>query len=82
MVKAARWGNLEELKRLVQEGQDINQADQNESKPLTAAASNGHTDSVEWLIQHGAKLEARDEEGRQLYIGQHLGDATQQWSCY
>ncbi len=64
MFDAAKIGMLEWLKRLVDGGGDVNQRDGYLKRtPLMWAAGNGHTDCVEYLIQNGAKLDLKDEDG-------------------
>ncbi len=59
MNKAAKEGNLEELKRLVEEGHDVNICDEEEGTPLILAAANSHYDCTEYLIKVGAKLDRK-----------------------
>ncbi len=60
MRRAARDGDVEEVRRLVEAGQDINQKDWQERTPLMCAALTGHTDCVEYLIKNGALLHLKD----------------------
>ena len=62
---AARLGHLEELKRLVKAGHDVNQRGSGVGKwtPLMWAARKGHKDCVQYLMQNGAQLDLKDEYG-------------------
>lgn len=51
LIGAARVGNLEELRRLVQQGADLHAEDE---CALRLAASNGHFEVVKYLVEHGA----------------------------
>ena len=64
-VRGAAWrGDLEELKRLVEGGQNVNPRSRwQESTPLMEAAWKGHTECVEYLIQNGAQLDLMDRDG-------------------
>ena len=53
---AAKAGNTTELKRLFDDGADVNEP--NIIPPLQIAAFNGHTDAIELLVAQGADLEA------------------------
>ncbi|EDV98283.1 myotrophin [Drosophila grimshawi] len=51
---AADFGQLKVLEYLVQIGADVNKLDKYGITPLLAAIWEGHTTSVEYLLQHGA----------------------------
>ncbi len=53
---AAERGDFEELRRLVEEGHNVNKRDEWGRTPLMYAADKGHTDCVEYLLQNGAQL--------------------------
>ncbi len=63
MRDAARDGDLEEVKRLVKAGHDVNQRDGEERTPLIWAAEREHTDCMEYLIQNGAQLDLKNIYG-------------------
>jgi len=44
-------------------GSDVNAADYDGRTPLHIAASYGHVDVVDWLVEHGAVLDCRDSFG-------------------
>jgi ankyrin repeat protein len=61
---AARQGNLEVVKYLVEHGADIDKSDNNRDKtPLLAASFKGHFDIVKYLVEKGAKVNAQSING-------------------
>ncbi len=60
---AAWTGDLQELKALIKEGQDVNKRDENNRTPLICAAVRGHTDCVQWLLQSNANVDVQDRWG-------------------
>ena len=63
MNSAAERGDLDELKRLLELGQDVNQKDRYGITPLMLASHQQHTACVEWLLQNGADPQLRDNGG-------------------
>ncbi len=62
---AAILGDLKELKRLIDAGQDVNQRDRKSDRtPRMYAAELGHTDCVQYLIQNGAHA----DEGHNAFV--------------
>jgi ankyrin repeat protein len=60
---AAEKGELDEVKKLVENGYDINAFDDSISfTPLHFAAMNGHIDVVKYLLSVGADVNANEEE--------------------
>eukprot|EP01120_Amphizonella_sp_Union-15-10_P017248 TRINITY_DN9531_c0_g1_i2.p1 TRINITY_DN9531_c0_g1~~TRINITY_DN9531_c0_g1_i2.p1 ORF type:complete len:167 (+),score=21.89 TRINITY_DN9531_c0_g1_i2:43-543(+) len=51
IAEGCRWGNLEVVKYLIENGADINLLDYSESHPLHLAAENGKNDVVEYIIK-------------------------------
>jgi uncharacterized protein len=58
MLKAAKQGNLEAVKQLLDQGEDPDVAAKNGVTPLFAAAGNGDTVMLEALMAHGANVNA------------------------
>ncbi|XP_031330499.1 ankyrin repeat domain-containing protein 50 isoform X1 [Photinus pyralis] len=61
---AARLGQAQVVKVLLQAGADVDQADGDGWTPLRAAAWGGHTEVVELLVKHGCALDSVDAENR------------------
>ncbi len=65
---AASNGQLRILEWLIGQGMDVNQkAGISDSSPLDEAASNGHLESVQCLLNHGAKLDVSNSVGNPLF---------------
>lgn len=60
---AANAGNLEEVKRLLSGGADINASAENGMTPLILASGQGHTKVVELLLRKGADVNAKTNIG-------------------
>ncbi|CAG9861786.1 unnamed protein product [Phyllotreta striolata] len=61
---AARLGQAQVVKVLLENGANADQADVDGWTPLRAAAWGGHTEVVELLVQHGCALDSVDAEHR------------------
>lgn len=62
MGKAAQAGDISELVRLVNTGADVNAVIW-EQTPLHVAVAAGQWEAVAWLIDHGADINALDNDG-------------------
>nr|CAI5859549.1 unnamed protein product [Callosobruchus analis] len=61
---AARLGQAQVVKVLLEAGANADQADVDGWTPLRAAAWGGHTEVVELLVKHGCSLDSVDAENR------------------
>jgi ankyrin repeat protein len=64
LLDAAEKGNLEEVKRLLDKGAEVDARDIGDWTPLHLAADKGHTDVVRLLLDRGADVEASTDRGR------------------
>ena len=53
---ACAQGKYDNVKKLVEQGVDINKKDLANLSPIMRAASNGHKDIVEYLVSNGAQI--------------------------
>ncbi len=63
LIKAAASGNYSEVKRLIEEGADVNARDRVGETALMGASWNGHTEVVKLLIEAEADINAQDNWG-------------------
>lgn len=66
---AASQNNHQVIARLLKRGWDVHDLDADEETPLHRAAQFGGIESVRLLLEHGAKLEAKSGEERELPCG-------------
>ncbi len=64
LLEAAFAGELEEVRRQVSEGVDVNASDPDGRTSLMWAAFNGHATVIEFLLDEGAELDGKDSSGR------------------
>lgn len=57
-------GQLTSVRHALEQGVDVNAADESGNTPLMLAAYNGHTEVVRRLLETGADLRAQNTEGR------------------
>lgn len=58
LKQACKTGNFSEMERLVAQGADVNNLDDGYT-PMVWAAVDGKTESVRWLLDHGAEADLR-----------------------
>lgn len=68
LMSAARDGNNDAVKRVLDLGVEINQRTSRGKTALMLAASNGHTDTVKLLLDRGADLSMTDDYGTTALI--------------
>lgn len=64
LVSAAKWGQEEMARRLLERGADIHRPKKSGETALSAAIKGGQLAMVKLLIEKGADIEARDSLGR------------------
>lgn len=68
LLQAALWGDSEEVKRLLNQGADVNAKDKDGRTALMAAAYKARVESLKLLIDGGADVNAKDVKGRTALI--------------
>lgn len=63
LMFAARSGDIETVRLLLEAGADIDQATAEYGNPLVIASASGHEDLALFLLQSGADLDSTDENG-------------------
>ncbi|TDA37117.1 MAG: hypothetical protein DSO07_12820 [Thermoproteota archaeon] len=58
LIEAARWGDLEKVKKLLDRGADVNARDKDGWTPLHWASVHGHLDVIKLLVERGADVNA------------------------
>ncbi len=73
---AARGGNLEIVKYLIELGLDINNSSMDKmsgNMPIKDAAAKGHIEIAKYLLENGAKLDISEPEKNPLYSAIRIG---------
>lgn len=73
IFQAAKYGNLARVKKLLEDGAGVNDADQYGAYPLHLAAHYGHSASVELLLNKGAHINAMSDGGTALHWASYAG---------
>mmetsp|Transcript_48405 Transcript_48405/g.115189 ORF Transcript_48405/g.115189 Transcript_48405/m.115189 type:complete len:118 (+) Transcript_48405:39-392(+) len=63
MLKAARGGDVVEVKKLLKNGDNVNEEDDDGVTPLHCAAHHGHLKVAQALLEARADITAKDEDG-------------------
>lgn len=61
---AATKGDVNEIKKLLKAGWNVNQEDHRSAMPIHIASMFGHLEAVQVLVQHGADLKDKSYEGQ------------------
>lgn len=64
LIKASFDGNLDTVRKAVEQGVDVDSQDQSGRTPLMMAAFNGHYELVQYLLENGADPNTVDRQGR------------------
>ena len=77
VIEAARSGNLDEIRALVQKGADVNAAEGDGMTALHWAAEGNHAEAASILLYAGARLDARTRIGAYtpLLVASRVGNA-------
>ncbi|HZM01881.1 MAG TPA: ankyrin repeat domain-containing protein [Candidatus Saccharimonadales bacterium] len=77
LLNAARSGDMETLKLLLNKGADVNAKDTNGTTALMGAVMTGRTDAAKLLLDKGADINAKDYSvGTPLMIAAYQGNAS------
>lgn len=68
MIEAAARGDVEEVKKLIAAGANVNSCDYDMRTPLHLAASEGHLELVKLLVSSGATVNAADRFGNNALV--------------
>ena len=63
LIDAARKGDINRIKKLLDKGADVNAKDKDGETALMAAALRGHTEIVQFLLNKGADVNAKRNDG-------------------
>jgi ankyrin repeat protein len=63
ILEAAREGQTEQVRRLIQEGVNVNVKGSNGNTPLHNASCRGHVDTVRYLLDSGANVNVKGWNG-------------------
>jgi len=78
LFEAARFGSLEALECLLENGAEVNIAKMNGSTPLLTACLKGHADCARTLVKYGAAVdrERTDTGATPLWVSSEMGHAA------
>jgi ankyrin repeat protein len=63
VLRAAKAGNFQEVKRFVESGGDVKEKDNNDYTVLHYAAYSGSLEMVKYLVEHGAMVTTEHKQG-------------------
>ncbi len=64
LIEASKNGNLEEIKELIKNGDDVNAKDKDGDTALILASIYGHSEIIKYLVLNGADVNAKDIDTR------------------
>ncbi len=74
LLNEVREGNFENVKKLIQQGVDVDVTTESGKTPLILAADSGNVKIAKLLVENGADIQAQDNEGfSALFIFSHDG---------
>ena len=68
LIKAAKEGNTETIRNLLEDGVDIEARYVHGQTPLMLVANYGHSEAIQLLLEAGANTEAQDDSGKTALI--------------
>ena len=63
LISAAGDGDIEYMKKKLEDGADINKRNHSGGTALSVAAHNGHLKAVKFLLDEGADINAQNKDG-------------------
>lgn len=69
IFSAARTGDIEKIRDLLESGVSINDKNENGHSPLMLSSYNGHYDSTRFLIERGADVNSVDGSANSILMG-------------
>ena len=63
LIDAARYGDLETVKLLIENGADIDAKDKDGYTVLMYASNNGNLEIIKYLVENGADINIKDKNG-------------------
>jgi ankyrin repeat protein len=63
LMRAAESGQIDEMKKLIENGADVNLGNKAQKTALTSAIQSGQTEAVNYLLKNNADITLKDNEG-------------------
>ena len=76
IVEAAGLGKVKEIQRFLDSGKSINSTDEEGMTPLMMAALSRKYTNMKFLIEHGANIKAKDNDGTTTLMGLCIGGTS------
>jgi ankyrin repeat protein len=75
LITAAVYGHIDSIKKIIEEGADINMTDNDGDSPLHRACLSSREQAVSFLISHGATVNSRSNNGQSpLHYAAYAGN--------